>query len=213
MDATDEAPVGIVARLRAWERRTGSPWRILTTGLAGYLTAVIVCLPFGLSVIELSTTAPFIHSGLVDQIIVAGGGYPYLTVNAYNIWAIVPGDTGNSLAGAGLWVCDAVQVPVDRCGAGVAAFGAVPAVLVGAVLLVATIVGALWAAARRPDRLTLLVALAVLALAFFAVPTRVHERYGFPFFAIGAILFAISWRWRIAYVVLRSRRSRTCTWS
>ena len=33
-------------------------------------------------------------------------------------------------------------------------------------------------------------------------PTRVHERYGFPFFAIGAMLFAISPRWRVAYVVL-----------
>ena len=50
--------------------------------------------------------------------------------------------------------------------------------------------------ARRPDRLTLLVGLAVLALAFFVVPTRVHERYGFPFFALGVILAAISWRWR-----------------
>ena len=39
--------------------------------------------------------------------------------------------------------------------------------------------------ARRPDRLTLLVGLAVLALAFFVVPTRVHERYGYPFFAHG----------------------------
>ena len=61
---------------------------------------------------------------------------------------------------------------------------------------------ALWVAARHPDRLTLLVVLAVLALAFFALPTRVHERYGFPFFALGAILFAISPRWRVAYVVL-----------
>ena len=60
----------------------------------------------------------------------------------------------------------------------------------------------LWFAARHPDRLTLLVALALLALAFFAVPTRVHERYGFPFFAIGAILFAVSSRWRWAYVTL-----------
>ena len=40
-DADGRAPAGIVARLRAWERRTGIPWRILTTGLAGYLTAVV----------------------------------------------------------------------------------------------------------------------------------------------------------------------------
>ena len=34
------------------------------------------------------------------------------------------------------------------------------------------------------------------------VPTRVHERYGYPFFAMGVILAAISVRWRIAYIVL-----------
>ena len=45
----------------------------------------------------------------------------------------------------------------------------------------------------------------VLALAFFVVPTRVHERYLFPFFALGAILFAFSWRWRVAYVVALRR--------
>ena len=50
--------------------------------------------------------------------------------------------------------------------------------------------------------MTLLVGLAVLALAFFVVPTRVHERYGYPFFALGAILAAVSVRWRLAYVVL-----------
>ena len=199
--ATSIGP-GPLDRLRAWEAQTGHWWRILTTGLAGFLTAVILCLPFGLSVLELTPGFPFLSSGLIDQIVIAGGGYPYLTVNAYNIWAIVPGDTGMSLANAGVWVCDAVLPDVERCGAGVAQFGALPTVVIGAVLLLATIGLILWVVARHPDRLTILVSLAVLALAFYAVPTRVHERYGFPFFAIGAILFAVSPRWRIAYVVL-----------
>ena len=34
------------------------------------------------------------------------------------------------------------------------------------------------------------------------MPTRVHERYLFPAFALGAILAATSPRWRVAYVVL-----------
>jgi hypothetical protein len=55
--------------------------------------------------------------------------------------------------------------------------------------------------ARRPDRITMLVGLAVLALAFFDLPTRVHERYLFPLVAVGAILAAVSIRWRIAYVL------------
>ncbi len=188
-------------RFRRWEARTDHPVRILTTGLAGYLTALALCLPFGLSVIELAPQAPFLASGLIDQIALAGGGYPYVTVNAYNAWAVVPSNLGISLANAGQWVCDAV-VPNNACGAGVVQFGAIPAVVVGAALLILAILTGLWAVWRRPDRITILVVLAVTALAFFAAPTRVHERYGFPFFALGAILFAVSPRWRIAYVIL-----------
>ena len=55
-------------------------------------------------------------------------------------------------------------------------------------------------ARRSPSRS--LVALTILAIAFFVVPTRAHERYLFPFFGLGAILLAVSWRWSVAYVVL-----------
>ena len=149
-----------------------------------------------------SGQAPFVSSGLLEQIAKAAGGYPYLTVNAYNLWAIVPGDTGNSLATSSAWICDfvgsvrAVRLPAAQRSAGI------PAVLIGTMLLLASIVLVLWIVARRPDRLTVLVGLAVLALAFFVVPTRVHERYGYPFFAVGVILAAVSWRWRWAYVAL-----------
>jgi predicted membrane-bound dolichyl-phosphate-mannose-protein mannosyltransferase len=186
-----------------WEARTDRPVRILTTGLAGYVTAVLLSLPFGLSVFEPTSEPPFIRSGLLEQVAVAAGGYPYVTVNAYNPWALVPGDAGLSLASHGVWVCDApAALLAEDCGAGAAVLGPVPAVLVGTALLLLSIALALWVAARHPDRRTLLVVLAVLAIAFFVVPTRVHERYMFPFFAIGAILAAVSVRWRIAYVLL-----------
>ena len=138
--ATDPAGTGWRDRFLAWERRTDSPWRILTTGVAAFATAVVLCLPFGLSVIGFSSEPPFVESGLIDQVIVAGGGYPYLTVNAYNAWALVPGDTGITLASTGQWVCDAAQPDPDRCGAGIASFGPVPAVVVGDGLLVASFV-------------------------------------------------------------------------
>ena len=51
-------------------------------------------------------------------------------------------------------------------------------------------------AARRPDRLTLLLGLTILAIAFYVVPTRVHERYAYPAIALAVILAAIAWRWR-----------------
>ena len=55
--------------------------------------------------------------------------------------------------------------------------------------------------ARRPDRRTILLGVVVLALAFFVLPTRVHERYLFPLVGLGAILAAVSRRWLAAYVV------------
>ena len=170
--------------------RTWRPVRILTTAIAGFATAIVLSIPFGLTPI-----------GLIEQIFIAGGGYPYLTVNAYNPWALVLSDTGDGLAATGQWVCDAA-LGAEQCGAGSAVFGVVPAIAIGVALLVGAFLVVLWAVAREPDRLTLLVGLAVLALAFFILPTRVHERYGYPFFALGVILAAISPRWRVAYVIL-----------
>ena len=69
-------------------------------------------------------------------------------------------------------------------------------------LLLAVTLAVSLIAARRPDRLTILVCLTVLALAFYVVPTRVHERYAYPFFALAIILAAVAWRWRVAYVAL-----------
>ena len=133
----------------------------------------------------------------------AGGGYPYLTVNAYNAWAVVPGDLGHSLANAGLWVCDVVT---PRPGAVWQRDGRLrgdsrPSSSARSCSSRPSSRSCGWSPGTRTGRRSSS-GLSVLALAFFAVPTRVHERYGFPFFALGAILFAVSRRWRIAYVVL-----------
>ena len=196
----------------AWERRVRGPIRILTTGLAGLLTAIVASLPFGLSL-----------PGLVAQIFKTAAGYPYLSVNAFNPWALVSHTAADgqeqSIALTRTWVCDATITPsppgelrigdwlvwswpasTTTCADGVM-IGAFPAVLVGSVLFVVAAAIVVWLVARRPDRLTMLVGLAVLALAFFDLPTRVHERYLFPLVAIGAILAAVSIRWRIAYVL------------
>ena len=114
---------------------------------------------------------------------------------------VVAGDLGHSLANAGLWVCDYAGTAQD-CASGTSMFGPIPAVVIGTTLLLAVIVAVLVVAARRPDRLTLLVGLTILALAFYVVPTRVHERYAYPVFALAVVLAAIAWRWRVAYLVL-----------
>lgn len=171
----------------AWERDTKGWIRILTTCAAGFLTAVAMSAPFGLSL-----------PGLIDQIFKTAAGYPYATVNAYNIWALFDAG-GGSLASTSGWIRDVP--PVAPATDVFASILGVPAVFIGSALLVAVIVAVAVLVARRPDRLTILVGVSVLALAFFAVPTRVHERYLYPLFALAAILVAFSWRWRIAYAL------------
>ncbi len=198
------------------EARIRGPLRILTTGAAGFLTAIVVSLPFGLSL-----------PGLIAQVFSTAAGYPYLSVNAYNPWALVSqARPDGSLVGVAVnrgWACDAPAVARDafdiRIGDWVlwhvpatapnapcvgdpgVMFGALPAVAVGALLFLAATVLVLVVVWRRPDRRTIVVGLAVLALAFFVLPTRVHERYLFPLIPIAAILGGVSLRWRAAQVV------------
>ena len=162
------------------------PIGLLWAALAGAATAFLLSLPFGLWPWD-----------LLYQVVKTAAGYAYTTVNAYNPWALLSLD-GNGLAATGTWVRDAA----GDAGEAFLSFGPFPAVLVGTALLLVTIGGLLTIVWRRDDRRTVLVVVAVLAIAFFVVPTRVHERYLYPFFALGAILAATSVRWRVAYVVI-----------
>ena len=163
------------------------PVRLVSSGLLALATAAILCAPFGLSVVD-----------LLVQVGKTAGGYPYITVNAYNPWALIE-LAGNGLARSGIWLPDmatstAQGTPVTFLG--------VPAVVVGTALLLSMVALVALVVARRDDRRTVLVGLTILAIAFFVLPTRVHERYLFPFFALGAILAATSFRWRLAYFAL-----------
>ena len=201
-----DTPVGrLRAVLGGWERQTDRPLRIATTAIAGFLTAVVLSWPFGLSVLGPPTTSgSLFSSGLVDEMFKTAGEYPYASVNAYNPWALFDVN-GNGVAANGTWACDTIILhatpPSPTCTAAVM-IGPLPAVYVGAALLALAFLVVCVIAAWRPDRITILVGLAILAVAFFVLPTRVHERYLYPFIAIGAILAAVSWRWRLAYVVL-----------
>ena len=179
-----------------WERRRSGPIRILTTALAGLATGFLVTAPFGMWPVAFSASAPFVDSPLLRLVLNTAGVYPYLTVNAYNIWALFPVN-GISMASGGGWLFDSPARDAVVWGT----IGSAPTVLVGSIALLAVALVAVVVAARKPDRLTLLVATCVIAFAFFAVPTRVHERYLFPLFGLAGILFAFSWRWRIAYIV------------
>ena len=123
----------------AWERATGARSGSSRPALAGFLTAVVLCLPFGLSVSSSRPGAvPRVRPDRPDRR--AGGGYPYLSVNAYNPWALVPERRGNSLAqqpGCGSATSAGRRPPSQLRRRASPSFGRVPAVVSGRVLLVA----------------------------------------------------------------------------
>ena len=81
--------------------------------------------------------------------------------------------------GSGSWTSDFIVV-----------FAGPPAFQVGALLLAAVCLLVVAGLLFRDDRRTIVLAFAVVAFAFYAVPTRVHERYLFPFFPAAALLTA-----------------------
>ena len=170
------------------------PLRVLSSLAAGLGTLVLMILPFGFSVWSPSDPG----RSLIGKFIEAADTYRGLTINGFNLWRNPLTGLGNTLQ----WGCD---VAPPKCDGGVAIMlGATPITwqLVGTMLFAAAALVALWQVARRDDPRGLLVGALVLAVAFFALPTRVHERYLFPALAIAAPLIARSWRWAVLYAVL-----------
>ena len=108
--------------------------------LAGVGTAFALSIPFALWPWDLAR-----------KIVTTAAQYSYLTVNAYNPWALLSQD-GNGVAANGTWVLDApnTQYPDQAW----FTFGPLPAVVVGTALLLAMIARALrrrLAPRRSPD--------------------------------------------------------------
>lgn len=77
-----------------------------------------------------------------------------------------------------------------------------PYVGIGAALLLLGIGGSLTGLRRRPDLAVLLAVGAALVLAFYFLPTRVHERYLFPSLALLAPFALAGWRELVSYLAL-----------
>ncbi len=116
-----------------------------------------------------------------------------LTANAFNLWALLGPDPLARVIGAanGSWTPDSTAI----------LFG-LPAVTLGTAAL--CLVGLLVAGGLllRDDRTAILLGFALAAFAFFALPTRVHERYLFPFFAVGALLVANALARALGYIAV-----------
>ncbi|HEY5488725.1 MAG TPA: hypothetical protein VIK00_02720, partial [Candidatus Limnocylindrales bacterium] len=173
-------PVLLPARLRGWFEEERGYWRLVSSGVAALLVLVVLLVPFSLDI-----------PGFVQLIVKTAGGYQYLSVNAYNPWALIGAGGQAPLAFGGGWSPDTVPL-----------IGPLPGVLIGGLLLVAGFgLGAL-RLAWRDDRRSIIVVTLLLALGFFILPTRVHERYMFPIFALLPILAVVDRRWLAATIVL-----------
>ncbi len=167
-------------RLASWFVDEQGPWRIISSIAAGLFVLFVTIVPFRLDVV-----------GLVRLVLSTAAEYHYLTVNAYNGWALVADPGGVSLARAGTWSNDLVPL-----------LGPLSGFVIGAILLLGGIVLGVLQVAWRDSRRSILLAMAFLSLAFFVLPTRVHERYLFPIFVILPLLAMTSRRWLLATVVL-----------
>jgi predicted membrane-bound dolichyl-phosphate-mannose-protein mannosyltransferase/Gpi18-like mannosyltransferase len=170
--------------------------RVLTSVAAGLGSLVVLIFPYGLSIVGPSDPS----TSLIGQFIKAAGTYTGLSINAFNMWMnpwsglAAPRDAGGLTPS--LWWGDDQQV------AFVIGSFSVNWQLVGAILFVAAALFAAWLLLRRDDATGLLVAALVVAVAFFVLPTRVHERYLFPALALGAPLVLRDRRWAILYGLL-----------
>ena len=180
--------------------RSADPWldarpdfpRVLTSLAAGLFTLIVLLWPFGMA---LYAPHDEYHS-LWHLFTRAADTYPHLSINAFNLWMNPISDIA---ASPGSWGSrdDDPALAILTIGT----FAVTPQ-LVGSLLFLAVAAVALRFVWRRDDGPALLFAALILAVAFFALPTRVHERYLFPALALAAPFVALAWRWRVLYGVL-----------
>ncbi|MEX2136632.1 MAG: phospholipid carrier-dependent glycosyltransferase [Chloroflexota bacterium] len=174
--------------------------RLVSSAIVAVAVFVIAILPFDLQLLappEL-VSIPVIGqvSGFVSLIGSLADYYHVLTANAFNAWALVgPIPLYSELSRTFIWTFDSLQV-----------IGPIQAVTIGATSFALVTAGVAIVLLLRDDRGAILGSLTVLALAFFALPTRAHERYLFPVFVTFALLVAGTTlserRWRWWYIAL-----------
>ena len=167
-------------RLRGWFEYERGPWRLVSSAVAALIALLLVITPFSLGPID-----------FIQQMAKTAGGYPYLSVNAYNPWAMIGSGGNQPLAFGGGWSPDTVPL-----------LGSIPGLAIGILLLGLGFLLGVARVAWRDDRRSILLVAILLALGFFMLPTRVHERYMFPIFALLPLMAIVNRRWAAATVVL-----------
>lgn len=172
------------------------PRRIATTAGSALATFAVVAMPWSLESYAPNDLAkiPFIGDlvGLIYQYFMTAGMFPVLTANAFNIWALV-GKVPLSQQiqdDRVIWITDNYQVL------------GLPAGLIGGALFLAVAAYIFWMLIKRHNAEQVLTGFALLLVAFFVLPTRVHERYLAQAFAVLALVWAVKLWQRAAFMVL-----------
>jgi len=174
---------GRSARLGPLLWRQG-PIRLASSAGLAVTTAAALLLPFDFGRYASGPLAgvPVVRgfAGLWGLLSHTASEYPILTANAFNAWALVgPHPLVTAVGRAHSWTPDSLPV-----------LGGMPAGVVGAALLGAAALAVAAGLLLRDGWLTIVLGFTVMAFAFYALPTKVHERYLFAIFAPGAILAA-----------------------
>lgn len=169
-----------------------APLTLRRWGLSTLINNILLALAsFGLGLL------PMVLSGLGPQTYAvyqgSVGHYPYPTLRAYNIWYLLTG-------GAGDLGDPAITVPTPRDDS-IWLLGLTYR-QVGLLLLVLAVVCIAWRTMRRPTLARASMAFALTTLAFFLLPTQIHERYMYFSFAPLALAMAFDQRLVYAYGAL-----------
>jgi len=149
-------------------------WKSLGTSiLVSAVTILIIIIPF-----KWSNPANF----LVDIYLGGYGGYPYTTINAFNIWAF-----------GGFWKSDAQTfIFLDFFTIGWIMFGT----------LIAFSLYSLNKRFEDSKELQVLLSAFILFFGFFMLPTRIHERYLFPVLSFLSLMLPFRKEIRPVYWIL-----------
>jgi len=172
--------------------------RVLTSLASGVATLALMLFPFRMGLwapvaagADVKGCLGFLPpadptTSLVGKLCEAANTYTGFSINAFNLWR-------NPWTGLG----DTLQRGDDTV-VGLALGGvSLTWQQVGTLLFIGFALLALVVVARRDDIRGVVLSALLLAITFFALPTRVHERYLFPALALGALLIFSGriWPW------------------
>ena len=167
-------------RLRQWFEVEDGFWRLVSSAVSALVVLLILLAPFSMDVPR-----------FISQMTGTANGYPWLSVNAYNAWALVGAGGAGPLAFGGGWSSDTVGL-----------LGPLPGVVIGGILLAVGFAFGILRLAWQDDRRSIVAVTIFLAFCFFMLPTRVHERYMFPIFGLLPLLAVVDRRWMLATIAL-----------